>query len=197
MPLPDHLKAFLAVAETGSVTRAAERLGLTAHVGVMLLHQAAMGFLDRLAGGAPGQAQLLIRRCPARIAAGGRPRRCVFGAVFLARTSAGTARAAALVEALALLPQLCHHAAGFIGQPLPGADAIHSKGCPQRQLLLAIQAMQSLLQISPQTRCQAIKPLREAQLRQKAGAIQVGNQAHQPMAFVPGLQLRPPRLLRE
>ena len=29
MPLPDHLKAFLAVAETGSVTRAAERLGLT------------------------------------------------------------------------------------------------------------------------------------------------------------------------
>ena len=29
MPLPDHLKAFLAVAETGSVTRAAERLALT------------------------------------------------------------------------------------------------------------------------------------------------------------------------
>lgn len=29
MPLPDQLKAFLAVAETGSVTRAAERLGLT------------------------------------------------------------------------------------------------------------------------------------------------------------------------
>ncbi len=29
MPSPDHLKAFLAVAETGSVTRAAERLGLT------------------------------------------------------------------------------------------------------------------------------------------------------------------------
>ncbi|MDF1790704.1 MAG: LysR family transcriptional regulator [Thalassobaculaceae bacterium] len=29
MPMPDHLKAFLAVAETGSVTRAAERLGLT------------------------------------------------------------------------------------------------------------------------------------------------------------------------
>lgn len=114
-----------------------------------------------------------------------------------AGAAAGPATSAGVLQALALLTQLRHHPARLIGQPLASTDAIESKGGQHGQALLAGEALHGVLQITPQPGGKAIQTLLQAQLRQKAGAVELGNQPLQPCVVIPSPQLCPARLLRQ